>query len=181
MSSITPAIMERFNLVLHAESDINQHLATMRSIALGCRTITEFGVRSAVSTCAWLASGAEVIRCYDLDIPGNLGELEALAKDAGIDFQFIQQDTTKVFIEPTDLLFIDTKHCGAQATQELTNNAERVSKYLIFHDTDIYGWHGDDGKQGLNYAIYGLMLRTYAWRLVYHSPVSFGLTILKRV
>ena len=45
-----------FNYAKYTKSDINEHLAVMHKYADECNHITEFGVRTGVSTWAWLAS-----------------------------------------------------------------------------------------------------------------------------
>ena len=52
-----------------------------------------------------------------------------------------------------DMLFIDTRHNAARARQELSAWPPHVSRYIVFHDTEANGVHGDDGGEGLYAAI----------------------------
>lgn len=179
---MTAGIENRFELLHNTPSDINVHLPIMRAYGTGCLHITEFGVRTGVSTSAWLASYPVTLKCYDRDVPPNLHELEGLARDGGIEFVFCREpDTGNVRIGPTDLLFIDTTHCEAQARREL-ENSEAVRKHIILHDTNTYGWGGDDGKMGLRHAMMDFLLRwPKRWTVDYHSDECCGLTVLRRL
>jgi len=127
-----------FNFSKWNKSDINEHIAMMHRYADQCEHITEFGVRTGVSTWAWIASRAKTIRCYDIEnVMHNLEHHIQSAKDTRKDFKFIPQSTIMegFEIEPTDLLFIDTEHTYKQCSTELKKHAHKVKKYLIFHDT----------------------------------------------
>jgi hypothetical protein len=54
-------------------------------------------------------------------------------------FETIQYDSAKVDIEPTDLLFIDSKHTNKHLRAELSRHKDKVRKYIIFHDTTLFG------------------------------------------
>ena len=127
-----------FNFSKWDKSDINEHIAMMHRYADQCEHVTEFGVRTGVSTWAWLASRAKTIRCYDIEnVIHNLEHHIQSAKDTRKDFTFTAADTVADLfeIEQTDLLFIDTDHTYKQCSKELKKHANKVNKYLIFHDT----------------------------------------------
>ena len=65
------------------------------------------------------------------------------AQAYGIKFQFIEANVLEVDIEETDLLFIDTWHHYNQLTEELKKHAEKVKKYICFHDTTSYEHHSE--------------------------------------
>lgn len=142
-------------------SDINQHLPLLRWLAERCEHVTEMGTREAVSTVAFLAAQPEDLVCWDLSPSSVLGEpVRSLARLAGSTrFQPRVGNTLKITTEPTDLLFIDTLHTGKQLWDELVRHADpraeptSVRKYLVFHDTFVYGLIGEDGKPGLRTAI----------------------------
>jgi hypothetical protein len=50
-------------------------------------------------------------------------------------------------------LFIDTRHNAARAQQEVASWSVCVSCYIVLHDTEANGVHGDDGDEGLIAAI----------------------------
>jgi hypothetical protein len=79
----------------------------------------------------------------------------------------------------TDMLFIDTRHNAARARQELAAWALHVSRYIVFHDTEANGIHGDNGGEGLIAAIRELVEQG-TWFVAGHYPNQYGLTVLSR-
>jgi hypothetical protein len=78
-----------------------------------------------------------------------------------------------------DMLFIDTRHNAARARQELTAWAPHVSRYIVFHDSEANGIHGDNGGEGLIIAIRELVEQG-EWFVAGHYPNQYGLTVLSR-
>lgn len=164
-----------FNFSKYEESDINQHIEIMHKYANECEHITEFGVRAGVSTWAWLASRAKVVRCFDIqNIDDNLKFHYKSAKATKKDFTFTCVDTAadKLEIEETDLLFIDTNHIYEQCSKELKLHSHKVKKYLIFHDTAIC--------PDLNKAIDEFLKDNLNWKIKEVFTNNNGLTILER-
>jgi DNA-binding Xre family transcriptional regulator len=165
-----------FNFSKWHKSDINEHISVMHKYANECNHITEFGVRTGVSTWAWLASRAKVIRCFDIEnINKDLKAHYESAKDTRKDFTFTCVNTIadKLEIEPTDLLFIDTEHTYEQCSKELKMHAHNVRKYLIFHDTTIC--------QELNKAINEFLEYNKEWKVKEILTNNNGLTVLERI
>ena len=164
-----------FNYSKYTKSDINEHLAVMHKYADGCNHITEFGVRTGVSTWAWLASKAKVIRCFDIEnINQNLNFHYESAKATRKDFTFTCVDTIaeKLEIEQTDLLFIDTAHTYEQCSKELKMHGHKVNKYLIFHDTT--------SCPSLNQAIDEFLKANLNWKIKEVFTNNNGLTVLEK-
>jgi hypothetical protein len=127
--------------------------------------------------------------------------LENEAKNAGIDYQFIQGDSAKVDIEPTDLLFIDTWHIYGHLKRELEKHHSVVKKYIMMHDTTVdefqgetirCGWNPyeqslktgypvEEITKGLKYAIDEFLEAHSEWSLEKKFTHNNGLTILKRI
>lgn len=165
-----------FNFSKWNKSDINEHISIMHKYANECNHITEFGVRTGVSTWAWLASSAKIIRCFDIENINNNLELHYVsAKDTKKDFTFTCVSTVadKLDIEPTDLLFIDTDHTYNQCSKELKMHAHKVKKYLIFHDTTLC--------LELNKAINEFLESNKDWKVKEILTNNNGLTVLERV
>ena len=165
-----------FNFSKWHKSDINEHISVMHKYANECNHITEFGVRTGVSTWAWLASRAKVIRCFDIEnVINNLDQHIHSAKDTKKDFTFTCVNTIadKLEIEATDLLFIDTKHTYEQCSKELKMHAHMVKKYLIFHDTTLC--------QELNKAINEFLESNKEWKVKEILTNNNGLTVLERI
>lgn len=164
-------IHENYLKAKNTPSDINEHIETLKKYADECESVVEFGVRGCVSLYAFLESNAKKITAVDiLDV--WIPPVEKLT--------FICADDLKIEIEPTDMLFVDTAHNYKQCIHELNLHAKNVSKYIGFHDTFIFGEHGDDGGKGLNYAINEFMKNNKEWVLDYVTQVNNGLTIIKR-
>ena len=164
-----------FNFAKFMKSDINEHIAVMHKYADECNHITEFGVRTGVSTWAWLASKANVIRCFDIEnISQNLKLHYESAKETKKDFTFncVNTIADKLEIEETDLLFIDTAHTYEQCSKELEMHSHKVRKYLIFHDTTLC--------PELNKAIEEFLKSNLNWKTKEIFTNNNGLTVLER-
>lgn len=153
------------------------HFDTFLRYGKGVDTITEFGVERGISTCAWLMSEPNKLTCYDIEI-GQLevrGLYEGFAKEKGIDFQLIEGDTHKIEIEPTDLLFIDTRHTIEHLLKELELHAGKVRKYILLHDTNSSMWpHFGRGCKRLEDILPD-------WGIKEHHLNCNGLTVLERI
>lgn len=189
-------ILSKYEELKSIPSDINEHFETLLKYGSECKTITELGVRGICSTWAFLAAKPEKLVSYDLKHPnffgGNLEEVIEAAKEAGIDFKFIEGDSTKIVLDNTDLLFIDTWHTHDQLSLELKLHASKVNKYLIFHDTTTYEWvdesfnHVNSWDQnfvggGLWAAIEKFLGANNNWVIQDRFENNNGLTILKKV
>lgn len=169
---MTPQEIEnKYQELCVTPSDINEHLDILRHFADKCNHITELGVRGCVSLFAFLSSSAEKIVAIDI--------LDVWTPD--IDkLLFVCADDLQISIEPTDLLLIDTAHNYNQCIQELNLHAKNVAKMILFHDTNIFGRHGDDGGKGLLYAIEEFLQNNLEWEQFYHTDKNNGLTGIRR-
>lgn len=156
--------------------DIKEHLPVIKKYADECNYCIEMGVRNAITTWAFLVSECKALTSIDLKPPPN-NRLELVrkgAKEKNIDFKFIEADTTKIKINPCDLLFIDTLHTYDQLSQELYLHGNKVSKYLIFHDTS-----NEFGPE-LNRAINEFLSKNKHWGILEVLDNNNGLTVLSR-
>ena len=164
-------------------SDINEHLPTLKKYSEECEHITEMGVRSIVSTWAFLMGKPKKLVSYDIK-PINEDSVLEVIKDMDIEFKFILADTTKCEIEETDFLFIDTLHNYNQIRAELTLHGNKVRKYIAFHDTTIFEIVGEsyNGTReiGIWKGIEEFMTENPHWVLHERFTNNNGLTILKR-
>lgn len=186
-------IESKYKELCETPSDINQLLPFLRQAAeWGCEHITEMGVRTVVSTWAFLAAQPKKMICYDISRYPNMDYCEKVAKAAGVDFTFHESDVLKVEIEPTDLLFIDTFHSAAQLERELSLHASKVRHMIAFHDTTTF-WenaepsyesaakNGVNGTLGLKYAIEPFLEQNPEWEQVFRTEINNGLTIIQRM
>ena len=163
-------------------SDIYMHLPKLKEYAEKCDHITEFGFRNGVSTYSLLAGFPEKLISYDIVNDPEAEKVLELAIDSDVKFLFIHKNVLEVEIEPTELLFIDTWHTGSQVAQELNMHADKVSKYLIFHDVQVNWQIGEDGnpENGLRYGIEPFMAAHPEWEEIYRTEENHGLLILER-
>lgn len=179
---------ELYERCCQTKSDINEHLPMIFQYASQCKHITEMGVRSGMSTSAFLHSNPDKLLSYDIELDNNVSSWFADATKAGKDYHYIKADVLKIEIEPTDLLFLDTVHQYRQVKAELILHAGKVNKYIIFHDTETFGERGQDpsvdfgydGFPGIWYAIEEFLSRYPEWKIVYKTSKNNGLTIIEK-
>jgi len=172
-------------------SDIHEHLPVLKKYAEECEIVLEMGVRSIVSTWAFLS--AKPKKLISLDIihpkdyinhdPGgcNLNLVEKLSEENGIDFKFILGDSLKTNPIECDLLFIDTLHDYDQLKKELNIHSSLCKKYIILHDTTHFADKGETkGKEGIWRAVEEF-IDNKEWVINERLTNNNGLTILKKI
>jgi hypothetical protein len=177
-------IQSRYAALASTPSDIFQHMPTLKRYAQQCNSVTELGVRTIVSTWAWLDARVPSIRCYDINDPpaDELRYVQDYAKENSLDFSFTRADVLNIPLEPVELLFIDTWHTYTQLTQELQLHGHVATRYMIFHDTTLFGRSGEDGSPlGLQDALDNFLLMTDSWKVKETFTNNNGLTILERI
>jgi len=188
-------LYHRYYKACYKPSDMHEHMPNLKMYADECEHVTEMGVRGIVSTYAFLISKCKTLVSIDIVNPSvhgsNIQDVYTLAKLHKKNFTFIEGDTLKIEIEPTDLLFIDTLHSYDQLKGELALHAKKAKKYIIMHDTVTFGEYGHTledpanrygNVKGLNPAIQEFLEahRTeWAYDRIYYN--CNGLTILKRI
>jgi len=159
-------------------SDINEHVPKLRELASQCEHVTEFGKRRGVSTVGLLAGQPKQLVTYDL-VPDRIDAV--LTKCRGeTQFTFRRQDVLEAEIDSTDMLFIDTKHTAGQLAAELARHAEKVRRWIVLHDTTIFGFRGEDGGPGLLVALRRYLREHPEWSVIYHVTNNHGLTVISR-
>lgn len=172
------SLEELYLITATQPSDINEHIPKLRELASQSRHVTEFGVRTARSSVGLLAGQPEVLRSYDTR---RSPIVDRFLDWAGrTDYRFHQADVLEVDIEPTDLLFIDTRHTAAQLYKELARHAGKVGERIVLHDTQIFGERGEDGGPGLLAALRQFLREHPEWSVIYHVTNNHGLTVISR-
>ena len=161
-------------------SDVNEHLVFLRDISLQCNHITELGVRNMISTWAFLEGlrkheGGKLVSVDTINPEGiSPRVVEKNAKNEGVDFHFIIGDSHKIELEPTDFLFIDTIHTDKHLRKELELHANKVKKFIGFHDTESC-------KKELAPVIKDFLKNNVGgWELFYYVQFNNGLTVIKK-
>jgi len=188
-------ILEKYNQHRKTHSDINEHLETLYNLGKECSHITEMGVRWVSSTWPLVYSNPKKMISYDIVTNPNINEVINLCKEYSVNYSFQQRDVLQLEIEPTELLFIDTLHTYNQLTKELEMHSNKVSKYIVLHDTEHFGRIDESiyehaskvvkgnpkTKQGLMTAVEDFLLTELgqSWELFQIFKNNNGLTILK--
>jgi hypothetical protein len=175
-----------YQAALTRASDIHEHLPVLREYASRCEHVTEMGLRWATgSTIAFLAAQPKKLISWDIE-PAHVvsDNVRTLLQHKGATAWEPRCGNTLEIppIEPTDLLFIDTLHTFKQLFAELMRHGDSVRKWIVFHDTDTFGYKDEDGGDiGLRMAIHKWQKeeRFPLWRLVYDSRKNNGLSIIQ--
>lgn len=115
------------------ESPINEHLATLQHYAARSNRVAEFGVETGNSTIAMLSARPRWMRSYDLNpILTDIPQVD------GTDWQFVQASSLELDLPIVDTLFIDTDHTYSQLKRELDRHHNRVTRWMILHDTEEF-------------------------------------------
>ena len=187
---------EKYQHLVDTTSDINEHLPTLKKYAEECTHITEMGVRWIVSTYAFLSARPKTMFSIDIQHPSNWGanikDVENCAEEINCKYKFWQANNLEIEIEETDLLFIDTWHSYKQLKSELELHASKVRKYIILHDTvlfgtqdelnsyDAFGWFNGFEQKGLMPALDEFLEGNKEWTTHEVFTNNNGLIILKR-
>lgn len=165
-------------------SDINEHLPTIKKYCDECESAYELGVRNIVSSWAFAASNLQKFASVDLIVPKSeeLKQLEDACKSKKIDFKFLQKNSLDVEAEEVDLTFIDTWHVYDLCIQELNKYSKITKKYIILHDTTLFGESGEQpDKLGLNYAVREFLENNKDWKIKEVFSNNNGLTVLQKI
>ncbi len=201
------SLEERYTAASHTPSDINEHVTMLAHYASRCATVLELGVRSCVSSWAFLkglhGNGQDVklLLAADLERHPNVDDVARVATSNGIEYAFWQGNDLAIETFPVDLTFIDTWHVYGQLKRELAKFAPLTKKFIIMHDTTVDGEAGESLREGwdtaaqardtgipqdeickgLRPAIQEFLADNADWRLEAEFTHNNGLTILTRV
>jgi hypothetical protein len=182
---------EIYRRYLETWSDIQGHLEFMHDTVLGddVRTVVELGVRSGVSTSAFLAAlykadahrfGEGLTHLWSIDVnqPPIIDEFYR----SGL-WTFIQGNDLEVRAcvpEQIDVLFIDTLHHYDHTINEL-NLYGGQADVILMHDTDLEHPHGAprrDPAFPVRAAI-GMWLHDHPDRSVTYLEGSYGMGVIR--
>ena len=169
-------IEEKYQQFCKIESDINEHLPTLKKYALLSDRIVELGVRGMVSTWALLAGRPQFMVSVDIVNPSehnrDVVETQNIAQQEGINWGFIQVSSLDIKLDRHDLLFIDTIHSYEQLSQELKLHSPHTTKYIIMHDTNM---------PEMQRAIDEFLMGNMDWKVKEIFINNNGLTVLQRI
>ena len=169
-------IEEKYQQLCKIESDINEHLPTLKKYACLCDRIVELGVRGMVSTWGLLAGLPYILLSVDIVDPrehdGELDKTREIAKEENVDWQFMQISSLDLKFNRCDLLFIDTIHSYEQLSQELKRHSPHTTKYIIVHDTIL---------SEMQKAIDEFLIGNMDWKVKEVFTNNNGLQVLQRI
>lgn len=185
MTNIEHALYKEYSQFCEIPSDINEHLPVLYQLALRCHHITEFGVGFGRSTRAFIASLLEtngVLHSFEVKQHEGVPQLFARAEKANLQAYYHLKSTLTIDIEPTELLLIDSHHTYTQTHSELQLHSDKVSKYIVFHDTVTFGDVGQDqGSLGIRPAIDDWLELHPEWKIKEELFNNNGLMIVERM
>jgi len=177
----TDIFEKEYQLAKSIPSDINENVHILYDLAKECKTVIEMGVRTGVSTRAFLNTDVELLS-FDIVLNEQVAKLFDQAKKQGKKVNYIKENVLEIEIDETDLIFIDTLHTYDQLKQELKLHGNKAKKYIAFHDTYTFGLRGEDGKdkKGLMTAIIEFVAENPYWKFKIHKTNNNGFTVLER-
>jgi len=140
-----------------------------------CESYTEMGINQGATLAVAVLQHPKRVRAYDIKLGWYLEAqqlFEDYAHDNNIDYEVFEMDTLKCVIEPTDLLYIDTQHRYDHLTNELRLHANKVNKYIIFHDTHT--------MTGLKRAVNEYVNKNPHWSIVTDCMENVGFMTIAR-
>lgn len=153
----------KYLLLCNTPSDINEHLPTLYEYSKGCESVLELGVRSGVSTFAFMKGLSENESNKRRLVSGDLNEISSMlnqaqiitfCRDYNIDYTFLLGNDLDIkipeSISETDITFIDTWHIYGHLKRELVKFAPITKRYIIMHDTTLDGINGETIRCGWN-------------------------------
>jgi hypothetical protein len=174
------SIDEIFDAIKEIPRDLDQHLPKLKELAEGCDHVTEFSQRRE-STIGFLAGRPKKLVSYNT-------EWDHVQEHAGRmcegDTEYIHSVFRSHFvdeIEETDMLFIDSTHTYAYLKEEFKKFGPQVKRYIVIHDTLLYGERGEDAGPGKLPAMREFMKENPEWTVIYHTQDEYGLTVMGRL
>ena len=201
-------IKNKFDLLVHNNSDINEHLITLYNYSKDCNSVFETGVRGCISSWAFLYGlldsniiGNKKFFMNDIDVC-NIEDLLLVGGKFPIEIKYEWKNNLSLELDSNyDLTFIDTWHVYGQLKRELEKFSKITNKYIIMHDTtvdEIYGetircnmnavaqstqsgFTLDEINKGLWPAITEFLENNKEWYIKERFTNNNGLTVLARI
>lgn len=171
-------LKKEFEMAKDKNTDIHEHLEILKEYADQCESVTEFGVRDAMSTIAFLNSRAKLVS-YEIVKRPRIDYIKNICGLEGRTWKFILKSSLEVSILETDFLFIDSLHTYDHLKKELYLHSHKAKRFIGFHDTKTYRDIGEDGSKGIWPAIEEL-LSEGVWEIVEERRNNNGLVIIGR-
>lgn len=169
---------DRFEEIKRNSSDINEHTETIFNITKGCNTAVSLQIGKGDAAFSLL------LGCHlHISVDPNPSEdtINFLNDYFGKKSIVIRQNTCEpIDIDNFDVLMVDSIHTAKNVEKELKAHAHKVNKFIIFHDTFLYGEVGDDGGEGIKKPIYEFLSNNQEWKIIHEANNNNGLIILAK-
>lgn len=102
-------------------------------------------------------------------------------------FKYRQFDKSLDILVPTEIAFVDYLHSFDGTSSLLSLASSLASKYIVFHDTTVYGCNDERGtansgpKSGVWNAIDDFLQKNSNWIVQIRASNNYGLTILRKI
>lgn len=168
-----------FKFWVDTPSNMQREIMMINKYAKLCDHITEFGFGLGRSAASIMVTRPKTFISYDIRDYGPRKLFEEIALKENVNFKFILGDTSKVEIEPTEMIFIDSWHTFEHKELEFKLHCKNVSKYILLHDTRTCGNKGEDGSTpGFIQAIRNFLEREKNWYVKEIQYDGNGITVL---
>jgi hypothetical protein len=187
--------------------DIDEHLVYLTKLSSECESILECGVRSVVSSWAFIngllinKSNKKLLHCCDIERCPDTHILEQVAIGNQISFHFHECSDLDINMIEYDMIFIDTWHVYGHLKRELDKMNKYAKKYIVMHDTEVDRIHGESIRRGMDIhkqmsesgytheeistglekALLEFLSSNKNWKVKTHFSHQHGLTILERI
>lgn len=167
-----------FNWACRTPRDLNLHLPRLKELAAKCDYVAEITKRRESSVALLAARPKKLVSLHSEHetLLANLGV--QVSREGATDWQLVFGDSLTASLGPCDMLFIDSQHTYSRLTAELERFAPTVSRFIVMHDTQLYGKVGEDKQPGLMHAIADFLTKNPNWFIVSHTTKQFGLTVM---
>ena len=169
---------DRFELIKSSPSDINEHLETIYNITKGSNIAVSLQIGKGDGAFALLIGCQHHI---SIDPNPSQDTINFLNDYFGKKSTLIKQPTCEpIDVVSFDVLMVDSHHTANNVEKELKAHAHKTNKFIIFHDTFLYGEVGDDGGEGIKKPIYDFLSNNKEWKIIYEVNHNNGLIILAK-
>lgn len=139
-----------------------------------CETYRELGIMQGATAAAAALAGYKSLDLIDIDVK-PFRTYEYLFEDYEYTLTARSSiDYTPEDLDPVDFLLIDSRHVSSHLEKELKIHAQRVNKYILFHDTFSI-------KSLQNTISQFLVLNYKEWELETYYQENVGYTLIKRI
>lgn len=181
----TCVVHDLYNYYSNVPRDLDKHFPTLKMVAERSNSVVEFTHRRE-STIAFLAGGPSLLVSYQSELDDVTNSLNSVLerttynKPVTLTLNRVQNHAEPYHNVPDefDTLFIDTDGKSSTLQQHLTNYHNRIKRFIVIHDTFVYGDVDSTGSQGLNFVLRAFCDDNPQWKPIFYTSNEYGLTIL---